>query len=38
MAQRAEQADSITPVIPHYGLDQEQQIHYSRGIAAAFYE
>jgi len=38
MTQRAEQADSITPVIPHYGLDQQQQMHYNRGIADAFYE
>lgn len=38
MAERAQQADSITPVIPHYGIGQEKQMYYSRGIAGAFYE
>jgi alkanesulfonate monooxygenase SsuD/methylene tetrahydromethanopterin reductase-like flavin-dependent oxidoreductase (luciferase family) len=38
MAERAEGADSITPVIPHYGIDQQQQMFYSQAIAGAFYE
>jgi probable F420-dependent oxidoreductase len=38
MAARAQVADSITPVIPHYGIDDQQRIDYSQAIAAAFYE
>jgi probable F420-dependent oxidoreductase len=37
MARRAEFADSITPVIPHFGLSEEKVAHYTAAIAHAFY-
>ena len=37
MASRAARADSITPVVPQFGLTPEQTAFYSRNIAEAFY-
>lgn len=38
VAQRAAQADAITPVIPHYGLSPEKSVIYGQRIADAFYD
>lgn len=35
--ERAAHADAITPVIPHYGLSQDQIDFYTAGIAELFY-
>lgn len=37
MAARAALVDSITPVVPQFGLSPEQTAFYARGIADAFY-
>ncbi|MDB6062644.1 MAG: oxidoreductase [Verrucomicrobiaceae bacterium] len=37
MSERAELADSITPVIPHFGLTPEKAAFYLDGIADCFY-
>lgn len=34
---RAQYADAITPVIPHYGLSPEKSVAYGQRIADAFY-
>ena len=38
VAQRAAQADAITPVIPHYGVSPEKSAAYTRRIAETFYD
>lgn len=38
VARRAEHADAITPVIPHYGLSADKSAAYTQRIAGAFYE
>jgi probable F420-dependent oxidoreductase len=37
MQQRAQHADAITPVIPHFGLSAEKSAFYLDGIAECFY-
>lgn len=37
MAERAREANSITPVVPHYELSLDKAAEYSRRIAALFY-
>jgi probable F420-dependent oxidoreductase len=37
VAQRAAVADSITPVVPHFGLSPEQLAHYSKALAETLY-
>ena len=37
VAQRAAMADSITPVIPHFGLSPDQLAYYTRALAETLY-
>jgi alkanesulfonate monooxygenase SsuD/methylene tetrahydromethanopterin reductase-like flavin-dependent oxidoreductase (luciferase family) len=37
MQERARDADSITPVVPHYNLPEDQAAEYAERIAALFY-
>jgi probable F420-dependent oxidoreductase len=37
MAHRSENADAITPVIPHFGLSHDKTLFYTKAIADAFY-
>jgi alkanesulfonate monooxygenase SsuD/methylene tetrahydromethanopterin reductase-like flavin-dependent oxidoreductase (luciferase family) len=37
MEQRARDADSITPVVPHYDMSADKVAEYSRRIAEVFY-
>jgi probable F420-dependent oxidoreductase len=37
VGRRAEHADAITPVVPHYGLSPEKSAAYGQRIAEAFY-
>jgi alkanesulfonate monooxygenase SsuD/methylene tetrahydromethanopterin reductase-like flavin-dependent oxidoreductase (luciferase family) len=38
MAERTALADACTPVIPHFGLDEEKTAYYTRRIAEVFYD